>query len=84
MNLSTFFFGIVALFIATVSIFFDNVEASASPDALAAPDALADAEALPLALPKKSKFKGSSGTGGKKSKDKEPSKMDDILKFVSQ
>nr|UOY17230.1 venom peptide precursor [Dasymutilla sicheliana] len=51
MNLSTLFFGIVAVIIATLSIFFDNVEASASPDALAAPDALADAEALPLALP---------------------------------
>nr|UOY17113.1 venom peptide precursor [Dasymutilla chiron] len=52
MNLLTLFFGIVAVFIATVSVF-DNVEASASPDALAAPDALADAEALPLALPRR-------------------------------
>nr|UOY17185.1 venom peptide precursor [Dasymutilla occidentalis] len=56
MNLLTLFFGIVAVFIATVSIFFDNVEASASPDALAAPNALADAEALPLALPRRRGF----------------------------
>nr|UOY17122.1 venom peptide precursor [Dasymutilla chiron] len=52
MNLLTLFFGIVAVIIATVSIFFDNVEASASADALAAPDALADAKALPRALPR--------------------------------
>nr|UOY17124.1 venom peptide precursor [Dasymutilla chiron] len=51
MNLLTLFFGIIAVYVATVSIFFDNVEASASPNALAAPDALADAEALPLAFP---------------------------------
>nr|UOY17214.1 venom peptide precursor [Dasymutilla sicheliana] len=62
MNLSTLFFGIIAVFIATVSIFFDNVEAS--PDALAAPDALADAEALPLALPKRGRYRG----GGKRRK----------------
>nr|UOY17125.1 venom peptide precursor [Dasymutilla chiron] len=51
MNLLTLFFGIIAVYVATVPIFFDNVEASASPNALAAPDALADAEALPLAFP---------------------------------
>nr|UOY17089.1 venom peptide precursor [Dasymutilla klugii] len=79
MNLSTLFFGIVVVFIATVSIFFDNVEASASPDALAAPDALADAEALPLALPKRGRSKGD-GKKGKKPKDKIASKIGDIIK----
>nr|UOY17088.1 venom peptide precursor [Dasymutilla klugii] len=59
MNLLTLFFGIFVVFIVTISIFFDNVEASALPNALAAPDALADADALPLALPKRKKRKGS-------------------------